>query len=63
MCEATVYLIQEGQEERLLESVDELSIQGQEIRIINIFGEQKVLKAKFKSYSAGDRKILLEQIE
>ncbi len=62
MCEASVYLIQGGREEMLLDSVDELDIQGQEIRIVNIFGEQKTLKAVFKSYKSAERKILLEEI-
>ncbi len=62
MCEASVYLVQEGQEEKLLDSVDELSVQGQEIRIVDIFGEQKILRANFKSYRAAERKILLEAI-
>jgi len=61
MCEANAFLMEHGKEEKILESVDELDIQGDEIRIVNIFGEQKILKAKFKSYSAAERKILLER--
>ncbi|MDD5204740.1 MAG: CooT family nickel-binding protein [Desulfobacterales bacterium] len=60
MCEANAFLMEQGREEKILDNVDELDIQGEEIRIVNIFGEQKILKAKFKSYSAAERKILLE---
>ncbi len=62
MCEANAFVMEQGREEKILDSVDELDIRGDEIRIVNIFGEQKILKARFKSYSASDRKILLEPI-
>ncbi|PKN29009.1 MAG: RNA-binding protein [Deltaproteobacteria bacterium HGW-Deltaproteobacteria-21] len=62
MCEANAFLTEQGREEKILDNVDELDIQGEEIRIVNIFGEQKILKAKFKSYSAAERKILLEPL-
>lgn len=62
MCEADAYLIQGEREEKLLENVDTLDIRGQEITIINIFGEQKTMRGRFKSYNAGERKILLERI-
>jgi predicted RNA-binding protein len=62
MCEANAYVTTSGREERVLDSVDELEIRGEEIRIVNIFGEQKVLRGRFKSYSAAERKILIEPI-
>ncbi|UCF58122.1 MAG: CooT family nickel-binding protein, partial [Deltaproteobacteria bacterium] len=31
-----------------------------EIRMINIFGEQKILKARIRSYNNTERKIILE---
>ncbi|PKN64877.1 MAG: RNA-binding protein [Deltaproteobacteria bacterium HGW-Deltaproteobacteria-15] len=62
MCEANAFLMEQGREEKILDNVDELDIQEEEIRIVNIFGEQKILKAKFKSYSAAERKILLEPL-
>lgn len=62
MCEANAYLVDEGREEKILESVDGLEVEGQEIRIVNIFGEQKRVRARFKSYSSAERKILLEVI-
>jgi len=48
MCEANAYLLKEGKEELILEAVDILE-QAEEgkIRLANIFGEQKVLDAKF----------------
>jgi predicted RNA-binding protein len=62
MCEADAFLLGAGGEERLLENVDEVEVRGEEIRLVNIFGEQKILRAKLRSYHSGERKILLEPL-
>jgi len=63
MCEAHAYLLKEEGEEKLLESVDLLEVEGDEIRMVNIFGEQKILKARIRSYNGTESRILLEAIE
>jgi predicted RNA-binding protein len=63
MCEAHAFVLQDDREVKILESVDELEIQGDEIRMINIFGEQKIIKARLKRYNNSERKILLELLE
>jgi predicted RNA-binding protein len=63
MCEAHAFILKEDDEEMLLENVDLLEVEGDEIRMINIFGEQKILKAKIKSYNVSKSRILLEAIE
>jgi predicted RNA-binding protein len=60
MCEAAAYLLKDGKEELLLESVDLLESDGTQIKIINIFGEQKKVKARIKALSLVDHKIVLE---
>jgi predicted RNA-binding protein len=60
MCEASVFIMREGQEELVLESVDILEPENGNIRLVNIFGEQKVLPAKIKKLSLVDHKIILE---
>jgi predicted RNA-binding protein len=40
--------------------VDELEVEGDKIRMINIFGEQKIVKARIKSYHNQKNKIILE---
>jgi predicted RNA-binding protein len=62
MCEAHAFILQDEREVKVLESVDELEVEGDEIRLINIFGEQKIIKARVKGYSGSGRKILLEPI-
>ena len=48
MCEANVYLEKDGKEELILESVYVIKPEGERIFLINIFGEQKLLRADFK---------------
>ena len=62
MCEASAFLVKEGKEELILESVDTLENLESEVKMVNIFGEQKILKAKIKTLSLVDHKIILEPI-
>jgi predicted RNA-binding protein len=60
MCEAHAFILEDGKEEKLLENVDELTVEGDEIRMVNIFGEQKIVKARVLSYNNTKRKIVLQ---
>ncbi len=62
MCEAHAYLIKEGREERILESVDDVEIQGDEVNLTSIFGEQKRIKARFKRYVSTEGKMVFEPV-
>ena len=60
MCEANAYLI-EGQETKLMvEAVDTVEPDGDKIKLISIFGDQKIMKARIHSLSLVDNKIYLE---
>jgi predicted RNA-binding protein len=61
MCEANAYLLKEGKEELILEAVDKVESEGAQIRIVSIFGEQKVLNGRIRSMSLVDHKILIEE--
>ncbi len=62
MCEAAAYLLRDGQEELLLESIDILESEKGQIKLVNIFGEQKKIKAKVKALSLVNHKIILEPL-
>ena len=62
MCEAHAFMVKEGREEKLLENVDLVEQQGDEIRLVSIFGEQLKLKARLKLYSNSERKIVFEPL-
>ena len=60
MCEAAVYLLKSGKEELLLEGVDFLENHPDHIKIINLFGEERVIRARVKRFSLVNHKIILE---
>lgn len=63
MCEANAYLVQDSEEELLLESVDIVEPEGKDAwRIVDIFGDQKIVKGRIKSMNLVDHKILFERI-
>ncbi|MBW1924980.1 MAG: CooT family nickel-binding protein [Deltaproteobacteria bacterium] len=63
MCEAHAYILRDGKEEMVLESVDAVEIKDDHAHLVSIFGEQKTLKARLKRYDNHERKILFEPID
>jgi predicted RNA-binding protein len=61
MCEANVYILKDGKEELIFESVDVIEPQGEKIYLRNLFGDQKVLNARLKTTSLVNHKIILEE--
>jgi predicted RNA-binding protein len=59
MCEAAAYVLKDGQEELLLSDVDIIEPEGDGLRLINIFGEQKVIKADIHRLNLVNHKIIL----
>jgi predicted RNA-binding protein len=59
MCEANAYMI-EGDDRRLvMESVDTIEPERDGLRLVNIFGEQKFIKARIQSLSLVENRVLL----
>jgi predicted RNA-binding protein len=61
MCESSAYLVQDGKEELILENVEELFNEGDKVKIINLFGDQKIVDAELKKISFVDNKIIFEK--
>jgi predicted RNA-binding protein len=59
MCEAAAYVLKNGQEELVLQDVDIIEPDGENLRLVNIFGEQKILKAAILSLNLVDHKVIL----
>ncbi len=62
MCESNAYLVKDGKEELVLESVELLEASGQEIKLVSLFGEEKRVKGRVKQLSLVEHKILLEPL-
>ena len=61
MCGAAAFIIRNGEEELILGSVDLLEPDNGRIRLVNIFGEQKILSARIKHLSLVNHKIILKE--
>ncbi|MBW2167161.1 MAG: CooT family nickel-binding protein [Deltaproteobacteria bacterium] len=57
MCEANAYLIEENDEKLVMEAVDTIEPEGDGLVLNNIFGEQKLLKARIHSLSLVEQNV------
>jgi predicted RNA-binding protein len=62
MCESTAYILKNGKEELLLESVDILENMNNHVKLVSIFGEEEIVAARVKTLSLVDHKIILEPL-
>ncbi len=61
MCEANAYVLKGDFEELIMESVDVLEpTDNGEYRLVNIFGEQKTIRATIKVMNLVNHKIVFE---
>jgi predicted RNA-binding protein len=61
MCEANAYIVKNGQEELLLAEVDIVEPEGDGLRLVSIFGEQKLVKAEIQQLNLVNHKIILRE--
>ncbi|MCD4718057.1 MAG: CooT family nickel-binding protein [Desulfobacterales bacterium] len=62
MCESNVYILKDGREELVLEGVDVLESQEGQVKLVSMFGEEEKIKARVKTLSLVDHKIILEPV-
>ena len=60
MCESTAYILKDGVEAPIFESVDRLEERDGQVKMVNLFGEEHIIKARIKTLSLVDHKIILE---
>ena len=59
MCEASADWLKNGQEELIMSEVDKIEPEGEDLRLVSIFGEQKTVKAAIHSLNLINHKIML----
>lgn len=59
MCEANAYLLTDTGETLVMTSVDHVAPEGDGLKLVDIFGEQKFLRATIHSLSLVDHKVYL----
>ena len=62
MCEAHAYILNDKEEKKILESVDLVEFDGDDVRLVNIFGEQKTLKGRLARYDSSGGRIVFEVV-
>ena len=62
MCDANAYLLRDGEEEELLQSVELVEMDGDEAKLVNLFGERKIVRARLKLFDNGRGKLLFEPV-
>ena len=60
MCEANAFLMEGDDQKLIMEAVDTVEPHEDGVRLSNIFGEQKFLKAQIYSLSLVDNKVFLK---
>ena len=62
MCEANAYVIKDGEEQLLLESVDLVESEDPDgFRLVSIFREQKIIRGRLKGMNLVQHRILFEE--
>ena len=61
MCEADAYVMKDGREEVIMKAVDVIEPEGNDgYRIVDIFGEQRIVKGRIIGMRLVEHKILFE---
>jgi predicted RNA-binding protein len=55
-------MLQDGEEKLVLEHVDLVEFEGDQAKLVNIFGEQKTIKGRLKIYNNSEGKIVFESL-
>ena len=63
MCEANAYIMEGDASKLVMEAVDKVEREENGLRLVNIFGDQKILKAEIHSLSLVDHKIFLKMLD
>ena len=62
MCESTAYILKDDVETPIFERIDRLEEKNGQVRMVNLFGEEHIIKARIKALSLVDHKIILEPL-
>jgi predicted RNA-binding protein len=62
MCDTDAFILKNGAEEKVLESVDRIDREGDELTLTNIFGDQRTFRARLMRFDNNEGKLLFELI-
>jgi predicted RNA-binding protein len=61
MCDLTAYVLKQGKEELLLESVNHVRVEKGEVVVRNLFGEEKKVRGQVREVSLVKNRVIVEQ--
>lgn len=59
MCELTVYVLKDSREEKVMEDVANIAIEGDRLVLTDVLGQQKTVEAKIKELKLLEHKVYL----
>jgi predicted RNA-binding protein len=62
MCDINVFVVKNGVEEKVLENVDLIEEAAEGMRLVNIFGEERMLKAKMVQFDNSNKRMLFRPV-
>lgn len=62
MCDVNVFIINNGVEEKVLENVDLIEEVAEGMHLVNIFGEERTLKAKMVHYNNSEKRMVFQPV-
>lgn len=62
MCDINVFVVKKGIEEKVLENVDLIEEVAQGMRLVNIFGEERTIKAKMVRFDNSEKRMVFQPV-
>ncbi|MGA6925201.1 MAG: CooT family nickel-binding protein [Desulfosarcina sp.] len=62
MCDINVFVVEKGIEEMVLENVDLIEEVAQGMRLVNIFGEERTIKAKMVRFDNSHKRMVFQPV-
>ena len=62
MCDIDVFVRKNGVEEKVLENVELVEESSEGIRLVNIFGEERLLKARMIFYNNSEKRMVFQPV-
>lgn len=62
MCDINVFVIKNGDEEKVLENVDLIEEVAEGMRLVNIFGEARTLNAKMIRFDNSQKRMVFQPV-
>jgi predicted RNA-binding protein len=62
MCDISVFIVNNGSQEKVLENVDLIEAVEGGMRLVNIFGEEKTLRAKMIRFDNSAKRMLFQPL-